>query len=287
MIAAILNAIARQPGETIFDPYCGTGGLLLAAHDFLAKSPTLDSAQKMKLRNGTFHGVELVNSVTRLCAMNLLLQWIGRETGDELPVTTEDAPSGKLGEYDIVLANPPCGKKSSVTIVNDAGDTAKESLVINRDGFWANTSNKQLNFLHHLFTILKMHGRAAVVLPNNVLFEGGAGETIRRELVKQADVHTLARLPTGISYAQGVKANVLFFDRKPAQEKQWTKKLWIYDLRTILHFTLKENPLKREDLEAFVKCYRSASATPARRPTASRPTTTRRWKTPPTCRTPA
>lgn len=104
-------------------------------------------------------------------------------------------------------------------------------------------------------TILNQHGRAAVVLPDNVLFEGGAGETIRRALLKQADVHTLVRLPTGVFYAQGVKANVLFFDRKPAQEKPWTTKLWIYDLRTNLHFTLKENTLKRSDLDDFVACY--------------------------------
>ena len=170
-------------------------------------------------------------------------------------MVTKDALAGKHGEYEIVLANPPFGKKSSVTIVNEAGDTSKESLVINRDDFWASTSNKQLNFLQHIFTILKQHGRAAVVLPDNVLFEGGAGETIRRELLKQADVHTLLRLPTGIFYAQGVKANVLFFDRKPAQEKPWTQKLWIYDLRTNLHFTLKENTLKRGDLDDFVACF--------------------------------
>ena len=137
----------------------------------------------------------------------------------------------------------PFGKKSSVTIVNDAGETSKESLIINRDDFWASTSNKQLNFLQHVFTILKQHGRAAVVVPDNVLFEGGAGETIRRELLKQADVHTLLRLPTGIFYAQGVKANALFFGRKPAQEKPRTQKLWIYDLRINLHFTLKETLL--------------------------------------------
>jgi len=142
---------------------------------------------------------------------------------EELPVVTKDALAGKHGEYEIVLANPPFGKKSSVTIVNEAGESSKESLIINRDDFWASTSNKQLNFLQHIFTILKQHGRAAVVLPDNVLFEGGAGETIRRELLKQADVHTLLRLPTGIFYAQGVKANVLFFDRKPAQEKPWTQ----------------------------------------------------------------
>lgn len=177
------------------------------------------------------------------------------DTAYNLPVVTKDALAGKHGEYDIVLANPPFGKKSSVTIVNEAGETSKESLIINRDDFWASTSNKQLNFLQHIFTILKQHGRAAVVLPDNVLFEGGAGETIRRELLKQADVHTLLRLPTGIFYAQGVKANVLFFDRKPAQEKPWTQKLWIYDLRTNMHFTLKENTLKRSDLDDFVACY--------------------------------
>jgi type I restriction enzyme M protein len=154
------------------------------------------------------------------------LHGIGGDSDSELPVVTKDALAGKHGESEIVLANPPFGKKSSVTIVNDAGESSKESLIINRDDFWASTSNKQLNFLQHIFTILKQHGRAAVVLPDNVLFEGGAGETIRRELLKQADVHTLLRLPTGIFYAQGVKANVLFFDRKPAQEKPWTQKLW-------------------------------------------------------------
>ncbi len=255
LIAAMVEVVAPQPGETICDPSCGTGGFLLAAHDHIAKHHQLDRDQKKQLKSGTFYGIELVDSVTRLCAMNLLLHGIGSETGDDLPVITKDALAGKHGEYEIVLANPPFGKKSSVTIVNEAGESSKESLVINRDDFWASTSNKQLNFLQHIFTILKMHGRAAVVLPDNVLFEGGAGETIRRELLKQADVHTLLRLPTGIFYAQGVKANVLFFDRKPAQEKPWTKKLWIYDLRTNQHFTLKENPLKREHLDDFVACY--------------------------------
>ncbi len=255
LIAAMVDAVAPQPGQTICDPSCGTGGFLLAAHDYLARTYALDREQKKKLRNGTFFGIELVDSVTRLCAMNLLLHGIGGESETDLPVTTKDAVAGKHGEYEIVLANPPFGKKSSVTIVNEAGESSKESLIINRDDFWASTSNKQLNFLQHIFTILKQHGRAAVVLPDNVLFEGGAGETIRRELLKQADVHTLLRLPTGIFYAQGVKANVLFFDRKPAQEKPWTRKLWIYDLRTNLHFTLKENTLKRSDLDDFVARY--------------------------------
>ncbi|MBK9797234.1 MAG: SAM-dependent DNA methyltransferase [Holophagaceae bacterium] len=261
LIAAMVDAVAPRPGEAICDPACGTGGFLLAAHDYLSKHHALDRAQKKQLKSGTFYGIELVDSVTRLCAMNLLLHGIGGDLEEDLPVVTKDALAGKHGEYELVLANPPFGKKSSVTIVNEAGESSKESLIINRDDFWASTSNKQLNFLQHIFTILKQHGRAAVVLPDNVLFEGGAGETIRRELLKQADVHTLLRLPTGIFYAQGVKANVLFFDRKPAQEKPWTKKLWIYDLRTNLHFTLKENTLKRSDLDDFVACYNPKSRT--------------------------
>jgi type I restriction enzyme M protein len=255
LIAAMVDVVGPTPGQTICDPACGTGGFLLAAYSYLAKHGGLDRSQKKKLKTGTFFGIELVDSVTRLCAMNLLLHGIGGESDEDLPVVTKDALADKHGEYDIVLANPPFGKKSSVTIVNDAGETSRESLVINRIDFWASTSNKQLNFLQHIFTILKQHGRAAVVLPDNVLFEGGAGETVRRELLKQADVHTLLRLPTGIFYAQGVKANVLFFEKKPAREQPWTEKLWIYDLRTNMHFTLKENTLQRSDLDDFVARY--------------------------------
>ena len=255
LIAAIVEVMAPQPNQTICDPACGTGGFLLAAHDYLAKHHALDRAQKKQLKSGTLFGVELVDSVARLCCMNLVLHGIGGDGTDEVPILVKDALATKHGEYEMVLTNPPFGKKSSVTIVNEAGEQQKESLIINRDDFWASTSNKQLNFLQHVFTILKQHGRAAIVVPDNVLFEGGAGETVRRQLLQQADVHTLLRLPTGIFYAQGVKANVLFFDRKPAAEKPWTTKLWIYDLRTNQHFTLKENPLERSDLDDFVACY--------------------------------
>jgi type I restriction enzyme M protein len=198
----------------------------------------------------------LVDGVARLCCMNMLLHGISADGAGEVPIEVRDALGSQGGKnYEMVMTNPPFGKKSSVTIVNEKGEAEKESLTIHRDDFWASTSNKQLNFLQHVFTILKQHGRAAIVVPDNVLFEGGAGETVRRELLKQADVHTLLRLPTGIFYAQGVKANVLFFDRKPAQEKAWTEKLWIYDFRTNKHFTLKENQLKRSDLDDFVACY--------------------------------
>src|SRR6266702_2505721 len=254
LIRAIVDAIQPIPNETICDPACGTGGFLLIAHDFIRNHNKLDKKQLTFLNTEQLRGVELVDSVVRLCCMNLVLHGIGSDA-THVPVMVKDALAGKHGEYEMVLTNPPFGKKSSVTIVNEAGDEEKQSLVVHRDDFWASTSNKQLNFLQHVFTILKQHGRAAIVVPDNVLFEGGAGETVRRELLKQADVHTLLRLPTGIFYAQGVKANVLFFDRKPAAEKPWTTKLWIYDLRTNKHFTLKENPLKRADLDDFVACY--------------------------------
>src|SRR5207249_11899733 len=134
-------------------------------------------------------------------------------------------------------------------------ETEREDLVVVRDDFWASTSNKQLNFVQHVKTLLEIGGRAAVVVPDNVLFEGGAGETVRRKLLHDYDVHTLLRLPTGMFYAQGVKVNVLFFDRKPASETPWTKDLWIYDLRTNQHFTMKENPLSYAHLEDFVGVY--------------------------------
>jgi len=156
----------------------------------------------------------------------------------------------------MVLTNPPFGKKSSMTVVNAEGESEREDLVILRDDFWASTSNKQLNFVQHVKTLLKIGGRAAIVVPDNVLFEGGAGETVRRKLLHECDVHTLLRLPTGIFYAQGVKANVLFFDRKPASETPWTRTLWVYDLRTNTHFTLKQNPLRYEHLEDFIAAYK-------------------------------
>lgn len=262
LIQAVVEVMQPRPGELVCDPACGTGGFLLAAHDYIRKHHKLDKAQLRFLNTEQIRGVELVDSVARLCSMNLLLHGISGDPGSPIPVLVKDGLAGKHGEYDVILSNPPFGKKSSVTIVNEEGETSKESLVINRQDFWASTSNKQLNFVQHIVTILKQHGRAAVVVPDNVLFEGGAGETIRRELLKQADVHTLLRLPTGIFYAQGVKANVIFFDRKPASEKKaWTTKLWIYDLRTNLHFTLKENPLKRADLDDFIACYRATDRT--------------------------
>ena len=257
LIAAIVDVMQPRPGETVCDPACGTGGFLLAAHDHVANNHALDRDQKRFLKNDTVHGWEIVQGTARLCAMNLLLHGLA-ET--HCPIEVTDALAGDPGKrFDLVLTNPPFGRKSSVTVINEEGDQDKESLVIERPDFWASTSNKQLNFVQHVKTLLKIHGRAAIVVPDNVLFEGGAGETIRRRLLHDCDVHTLLRLPTGVFYAQGVKANVLFLEKKPGSETPWTRKLWVYDLRTNRHFTLKTNPLRRQDLDEFVGCYLPAN----------------------------
>jgi type I restriction enzyme M protein len=195
--------------------------------------------------------------MSRLCAMNLFLQGVGPDDDKQKPrLTTEDSLRNEPSDtVDVVLTNPPFGKKSSITVVNDEGDTDKESITYNRPDFWTTTSNKQLSFVQHVKSLLKIHGRAAVVVPDNVLFEGGAGEKIRRKLLEECEVHTLLRLPTGIFYAQGVKANVLFFDRMPGAKTPWTKKLWVYDLRTNKEFTLKQRRMERADLDEFVRCY--------------------------------
>jgi type I restriction enzyme M protein len=253
LIKAIVEVMKPAPGMTICDPACGTGGFFIAAHEYVSNHYKLDKEQKKFLKEKTFRGWEIVDSAARLCVMNIYLHGIG---GEESPVHVADSLLSEPPEhFDMVLTNPPFGKKSSITIVNGEGKADRESLVYERQDFWATTSNKQLNFLQHVKSLLKINGRAAIVVPDNVLFEGGAGETIRRKLLHECDVHTLLRLPTGIFYAQGVKANVLFFDRKPASERPWTEKLWIYDFRTNKHFTLKEKPLRYEDLQDFITCY--------------------------------
>ena len=278
LIRAMVDVIQPKPGDTICDPACGTGGFLLASHDYIVNHfPNMTKEEKRALKDATFSGWELVQSTARLCAMNLMLNGIGTN-GGKLPLAVSDSLAGDSGDrFEIVLTNPPFGKKSSTAVVGADGKVVKEKETYERDDFWATTSNKQLNFLQHVRTLMKQHGRCAIVVPDNVLFEGGAGETIRRKLLHDCDVHTLLRLPTGLFYAQGVKANVLFFDRKPAGETPWTQKLWIYDLRTNIHFTLKTNPLKREDLDEFVKCYNSANRHD-RTPTWSEDTSDGRWR---------
>ena len=254
LIQAIVDVMRPGPDAVICDPACGTGGFLLAAHDYISEhNPAMDQGQRAHLKDDALHGWEIVDSAARLCVMNLYLHGIG---GNDTNIIVDDSLRSHPGtNYDMVLTNPPFGKKSSLTFVDTQGEVQKDNLVVERPDFWAATSNKQLNFLQHVRTLLKTHGRASIVVPDNVLFEGGAGEAIRRKLLAECDAHTLLRLPTGIFYAQGVKANVLFFDRKPAGQDHWTKDLWIYDLRTNHHFTLKTSPLTRADLDDFVSCY--------------------------------
>ena len=336
LIRAIVDVIAPKPGQVIGDPACGTGGFLLAAHDYIQEHHQLDKAARKHLKTEALWGTDIVPGVVSLCAMNMYLHGIGgvaeasslssgngQRQDASATVDRADAlaqPSGR--KFDMILANPPFGKKGGYTIVGDDGKistecpgalahqqrrshtawptTSRQKQEYERDelrrcryarlpsdrirgryrgrAFWATTANKQLNFLQHIVSELKVGGTAAVVLPDNVLFEGGAGDcrrrrktpsfrrshlakpearrqTIRRELLKRCNVHTLLRLPTGIFYAQGVKASVLFFERKEASEKPWTNDLWIYDLRTNQHFTLKTNPLANRDLDDFKAVY--------------------------------
>ena len=280
LIRPIVEAIRPSPDEVIGDPACGTGGFLLAAHEWIVRNySNLDKRQKRRLKLDALRGVEITDSVARLCAMNLMLHGIGPTNGDgDPPIKVDDSLRADPGDrFDVVLTNPPFGKKSSIRVVNEEGEEERQALTVVRDDFWASTSNKQLNFVQHVKTLLKINGRAAVVVPDNVLFEGGAGEVVRRKLLAECDVHTLLRLPTGIFYAQGVKANVLFFDKKPGAATPWTKQLWIYDLRTNKHFTLKTNPLQRSDLDEFVSCYNPANRH-ARKPTWSEATPEGRWR---------
>ncbi|HRH43146.1 MAG TPA: class I SAM-dependent DNA methyltransferase [Pyrinomonadaceae bacterium] len=255
LIRAMVECIRPEPNKTIADPACGTGGFFLAAYDFLAKNQSLDRDEKEFLKFKTFFGNEIVAGTRRLALMNLFLHNIGDIDSDNF-ISAADALIAPTSEgYDYVLANPPFGKKSSQTFTNEQGEQEKEDLTYNRQDFWATTSNKQLNFVQHIKTMLKTTGKAAVVVPDNVLFEGGAGETVRKKLLETVDLHTILRLPTGIFYAQGVKANVIFFDAKPAAKEPWTKEVWYYDYRTNVHHTLKKNPLKLSDLQNFIDCY--------------------------------
>lgn len=258
LIKAIVECIRPEPKKTIADPSCGTGGFFLAAYDYLSQLK-LNKDQKEFLKYHTFTGWEIVPNTMRLCLMNLFLHNIG-DLNSEPPIHRSDSlMSSSPEKFDYVLANPPFGKKSSITITNEEGEAERETLTYNRQDFWATTSNKQLNFVQHIKTMLKVNGSAAVIVPDNVLFEGGAGETVRKKLLQNTNLHTILRLPTGVFYAQGVKANVIFFDNKTTSKSHWTKEVWFYDLRTNKHFTLKTNPLKYSDVKDFIKCYSPAN----------------------------
>ena len=235
LIQAMVDCIKPKIGETMCDPACGTGGLLLATYDCM-KQQSQDKDKREFLNNKALHGVDNTPLVVTLASMNLYLHGIGT---DRSPIACEDSLEKEPDTLvDVILANPPFGARP-------AG-----SVDINRPDFYVETKNNQLNFLQHMMLMLKTSGRAAVVLPDNVLFEGGAGETIRKKLLSDFKLHTILRLPTGIFYAQGVKANVLFFTKG-----QPTKEIWFYDYRTDVKHTLATNKLQRHHLDDFVACY--------------------------------
>jgi type I restriction enzyme M protein len=259
LIKAMVECVRPEPGKTIADPACGTGGFFLAAYDFLKAHYPLDKKQLAFLKHSTFSGNEIVANTRRLCLMNMFLHNIGEIDGSSAVSSNDALVSPPSETVDYVLANPPFGKKSSMTFTNEEGEQEKDDLTYNRQDFWATTSNKQLNFVQHIRSLLKTTGRAAVVVPDNVLFEGGAGEKVRQKLMQNTDLHTILRLPTGIFYANGVKANVLFFDNHEASPNPWTKEVWYYDYRTNIHHTLKKKPLRYEDLQDFIVCYNSVN----------------------------
>lgn len=235
LIQAMVDVTAPQVGETVCDPACGTGGFLLAAYDYM-KNQSQDKEKRDFLRNKALYGNDITPLVVTLASMNLYLHGIGTE---RCPILCEDSLEKEPTTLvNVVLANPPFGTRP-------AG-----SVEINRPDFYTETKNNQLNFLQHIMLMLKTGGRAAVVLPDNVLFEGGAGEVIRKKLLSDFNLHTILRLPTGIFYAQGVKANVLFFEKGTP-----TKETWYYDYRTGIKHTLATNPMKRQHLDDFVACY--------------------------------
>ena len=259
LIKTMVACVQPKPMKTIVDPACGTGGFFLAAYDWIVDNNQLDREEKEFLKNKTFYGNEIVANTRRMCLMNMYLHNIGEIDGESF-INPNDALISDDGErYDYVLANPPFGKKSSMTFTNEEGEIVKEDLSYNRQDFWETTSNKQLNFLQHIKTQLKITGEAAVVLPDNILFEGGAGEEVRKQLMKTTELHTILRLPTGIFYAQGVKANVLFFNNKPASKEAWTKEVWFYDYRTNVHHTPKKSPMRQEHLKEFVELYNGSN----------------------------
>ena len=235
LISAMVDVTRPQIGETVCDPACGTGGFLLAAYDYM-KHQSQDKAKRDFLRDRALLGYDNTALVVTLASMNLYLHGIGT---DRSPILCQDSLEKQPETLvDVILANPPFGTRP-------AG-----SVDIDRPDFYVETKNNQLNFLQHIMVMLKNNGRAAVVLPDNVLFEGGAGETIRKELLKNFNLHTVLRLPTGIFYAQGVKANVLFF-----KKGERTKEVWYYDYRTGIKHTLATKPMLRHHLDDFVTCY--------------------------------
>lgn len=276
LIAAIVDCVRPTVRDTVCDPAAGTGGFLLAAHSFVSKcvGPKPTRSVQKHLTSDLVHGWELVPNTARLCVMNLYLHGVEADPSP-LHIGADSLAEPPRRRFSVVLTNPPFGKKGSVPIGRKVTNSYQDEAPLRaRPDLWVTTANKQLNFLQHAYTLLEPGGRCAIVLPDNVLSETGAGEIIRRRLFEECNVHTLLRLPPGIFYAQGVKANVLFFDReRPPRNAS----LWVYDLRTDKHFTLRQRPIRRSDLNEFVECY-SPEALQKRRATWSTRRPQGRWR---------
>ena len=255
LIHAMVECVRPEPGKTIADPACGTGGFFLAAYDFLVATHAMDKAQKAFLKHETFFGNEIVASTRRLALMNMFLHNIGEIDGESAISPNDALVASSAKTFDYVLANPPFGKKSSMSFTNEEGEQEKDDLTYNRQDFWATTSNKQLNFLQHSMTVLAPNGEAAVVLPDNVLFEAGVGADVRRDLMDKCRLHTILRLPTGIFYAQGVKTNVLFFEKVSQAATGSTQEVWVYDMRANAPKFGKRTPLTNAHFADFVAAY--------------------------------
>ena len=278
LIRAIVDVMCPRPrkGYKIHDPFCGTGGFLLGAYEYIKKQHA-DIKQLIELQCDGLTGNDISPLVVSLCSMNMYLHGIVSEIGNidksRCPIQCKDTlRSSEERSFDMILANPPFG-----TAANDISDNVS---LLNDGRFFAATSNTQLNALQHIMAVLTPTGRAAVVLPDNVLCGEGdkAAPQIRQRLLEQFNLHTILRLPTGIFYAQGVKANVLFFDRCPLDGKEHhTHKIWVYDYRTNVKHTLKQSPLKRSDLDDFVSCY-NAENIMARKETYSQDNPNGRWR---------
>lgn len=266
LIDVMTRLMKPRPGERCNDPACGTFGFMISASQYVRENTDnlyeLDVDMANFERKEAFTGCELVHDTHRLALMNAMLH----DIEGEIKLADTLSNTGKeMKGYDVVLTNPPFGTKKG-------GERAT------RDDFTFPTSNKQLNFLQHIYRSLNINGeaRAAVVLPDNVLFADGDGERIRKDLMEKCNLHTILRLPTGIFYAQGVKTNVLFFTRGKT-DKGNTKEVWIYDLRNDMPSFGKTNPLKKEDFDDFVNCYADGNLT-ARKETYSEENPNGRWR---------
>ena len=245
---AIINVLKPKPSQIIHDPACGTGGFFIIFHNYIIKNFKLDREQKIKLKKEIFTGTDISDGQVRFCLMNLIMHGITEE--EKIIESADSLTKENPDKFRFVLVDPPFGKKATT------GTQEKETY--ERQDFWVTTSDKHLNFLQHAKSLLKINGQAAVLVPDNILFASN-GETVRKNLMKYCDLHTILRLPTGILHKPNSKTNILFFDRKPARtdEKPWTSKIWFYDLRTDNHFTPKKNPIQDSDFDDFIKCFKS------------------------------